>query len=204
MSEAKQPDKPRFIRIAKVSELTSMSKSAIYALVQRGRFPASVKLSTRSAGWIESEVEAWVQNRITATRLHLGEDLPQQQSVGASQPAGMIDAKPYMDMCEQQSRQIADLTKALREEVEITSLTARLAQTILDERDAVRARANALEVLLRTIVNLDGDAHPGLSTWHDMRVRADKEARRLLGMDRATAAPGTVFTKGDGNEESEG
>lgn len=64
-------NKQRLIRLRTVCERTSLSKSTVYALAQRGRFPAPIKVGARSSAWVESEVEDWVQNRITATRLHL-------------------------------------------------------------------------------------------------------------------------------------
>ena len=55
----------RFIKIAEVKHLTGRSHSSIYA---DKTFPRSIKLGPREAVWIESEVTAWIQNRIKMAR----------------------------------------------------------------------------------------------------------------------------------------
>ena len=58
--------------------------------------------------------------------------------------------------------------------------------SVSDIRNQLDAHADALEErgelieALKLIVELDKDAHPGLSTWHDARVKADQDARALL------------------------
>jgi prophage regulatory protein len=52
------------IKLPKVKELTTFSRTTIYRLIQEGRFPKQVKLSVRSAGWLESEVLAYLDERI--------------------------------------------------------------------------------------------------------------------------------------------
>jgi prophage regulatory protein len=49
----------RLITLAKVVELTSLSKSTLYALAARGEFPSPRKAGGASR-WIESEVDAWI------------------------------------------------------------------------------------------------------------------------------------------------
>jgi prophage regulatory protein len=49
-----------------VKQKTGQSRSTIYDKVQRGEFPAPVKLGERAVGWVEAEVEAWVKDRIEA------------------------------------------------------------------------------------------------------------------------------------------
>lgn len=45
-----------------------LSDSQRYALIARGDYPKQIKLSERASGWIESEVDAWIQSRITMSR----------------------------------------------------------------------------------------------------------------------------------------
>ena len=54
------------LRLPDVKQKTGQSRSTIYDKVQRGEFPAPVKLGERAVGWVEAEVEAWVKDRITA------------------------------------------------------------------------------------------------------------------------------------------
>jgi prophage regulatory protein len=54
------------LRLPDVKQKTGQSRSTIYDKVQRGEFPAPVKLGERAVGWVEAEVEAWVKDRIEA------------------------------------------------------------------------------------------------------------------------------------------
>jgi prophage regulatory protein len=51
------------LRLPAVKELTGLSRSSIYRLVQLGRFPAPVKLSERASAWRESEINQWLASR---------------------------------------------------------------------------------------------------------------------------------------------
>ena len=54
-------------RLLKRSDITSnlgLSRSHMYALIQKGEFPKPIKLSERSSAWLESEVQDWVESRI--------------------------------------------------------------------------------------------------------------------------------------------
>jgi prophage regulatory protein len=53
-----------FIRRREVHRRTSLSDAQIYRLEAEGKFPKRVKLSQRAVGWIESEVDAWIEARI--------------------------------------------------------------------------------------------------------------------------------------------
>ena len=56
------------IKLPKVCELTSLSKSAIYEKMATGEFPKSVAISSRSVGWLLSEVNAFIQKRVAESR----------------------------------------------------------------------------------------------------------------------------------------
>jgi prophage regulatory protein len=58
----------RFMRLPEVLALCGKSRSSIYAAIKKGEFPAPVKLSTRSSAWIRSEVAAWAESRVKASR----------------------------------------------------------------------------------------------------------------------------------------
>jgi prophage regulatory protein len=53
----------RIIRITEVMAMTGLSRSGIYVAIKEGTFPAQLKLSVRSSGWLESEVIAWRDKR---------------------------------------------------------------------------------------------------------------------------------------------
>lgn len=55
----------RLIKLKEVLALTGLSRSHTYALAQRGEFPKPVKLTERSSAWVQAEVIAWIESRIT-------------------------------------------------------------------------------------------------------------------------------------------
>jgi len=64
-----QPSKERILRLDDVKFITGLSRSAIYRLIEENNFPKSISLGTkRSVGWIESEINLWVQQRISQSR----------------------------------------------------------------------------------------------------------------------------------------
>ena len=63
VSETNSCDDDQIIRIDEVVKLTSLSRSSIWRLEQKGEFPARVKLSSSRVGWIRSTVTDWVNSR---------------------------------------------------------------------------------------------------------------------------------------------
>ncbi|MFN3727557.1 MAG: helix-turn-helix transcriptional regulator [Allosphingosinicella sp.] len=55
----------KILRLKTVLERTGLSRSTLYRKVQRGTFPKQLRISTRCAGWRESEVEAWLHNPVS-------------------------------------------------------------------------------------------------------------------------------------------
>lgn len=49
----------RFIKLAEVKNLTTLSTSEIYRRIAAGTFPTQVTLGPKSVVWIEAEVLAW-------------------------------------------------------------------------------------------------------------------------------------------------
>ena len=56
------------LRLPDVKIRTGLSRSTIYALVKNERFPKYISLGARSVGWLESEIEAWIESRVNASR----------------------------------------------------------------------------------------------------------------------------------------
>jgi len=54
----------QIIKLTKVKELTTFSSATVYRLIKKGEFPKQIKLSERSSGWLMSEVEQWLDNKI--------------------------------------------------------------------------------------------------------------------------------------------
>ncbi|WP_323897580.1 helix-turn-helix transcriptional regulator [Aeromonas allosaccharophila] len=58
----------RYIRMKETCHKTGLSKSSIYDLMNAGAFPKTIKLGGRSVAFVEAEVNAWMAERLTASR----------------------------------------------------------------------------------------------------------------------------------------
>lgn len=56
----------RFVRMGEAVKKTGLSKSSIYDLMAQGRFPKTIPLGGRTVAFIESELDAWMAERIAA------------------------------------------------------------------------------------------------------------------------------------------
>jgi prophage regulatory protein len=54
----------RFLRMRELQVKTGLGPSSIYEAIKEGEFPPPIKLSDRRSGWLESEVEDWMQRRV--------------------------------------------------------------------------------------------------------------------------------------------
>ena len=55
---------PYYIRLGKVVERTSLSKSSIYRLIAEGSFPSQVLLGARTVAWVNQEIDEWCEKRL--------------------------------------------------------------------------------------------------------------------------------------------
>ena len=62
------PSPRRFIKLAEVKALTTLSTSEIYRRITAGTFPAQITLGPKTVVWLESEILAWCEHRIAASR----------------------------------------------------------------------------------------------------------------------------------------
>lgn len=58
----------RLLKLPEVISRVAMSRSAIYRDIAAGSFPRPVRVSKQTVAWVQSEVEAWVRDRIAASR----------------------------------------------------------------------------------------------------------------------------------------
>ena len=56
------------LRLPSVKARTGLSRSTIYLRISEGRFPAPVSLGGRAVGWVETEVNDWLNQQIKASR----------------------------------------------------------------------------------------------------------------------------------------
>ncbi|EOW6838187.1 TPA: helix-turn-helix transcriptional regulator [Klebsiella pneumoniae] len=58
----------RLLRLRQVEDKIGFGKSWIYRQIQLQQFPPSIRLNSRHVAWLESEVDAWIHQRIRLTR----------------------------------------------------------------------------------------------------------------------------------------
>ena len=58
----------QIIKLPEVISITGLSSSSVYRLAAEGSFPQPLKILARSSGWIKSEVDEWISDRIKASR----------------------------------------------------------------------------------------------------------------------------------------
>jgi prophage regulatory protein len=62
--------KARFLRLNDVKNRTGLSRSTIYLNINRGIFPKPISLGARCVGWLESEIDAWIDMRINSRSIN--------------------------------------------------------------------------------------------------------------------------------------
>jgi prophage regulatory protein len=55
------------VRMRQLVTLVGLSRSTIYVLVSKGRFPVPIRLGEKAVGWRIDEIEAWVNARPSST-----------------------------------------------------------------------------------------------------------------------------------------
>lgn len=55
----------KIIRLPEVIDRTGLKRSSIYSFVSSGTFPCPVPLGARAVGWIEEEIDLWIEERIS-------------------------------------------------------------------------------------------------------------------------------------------
>lgn len=59
----------RILRLNDVLKVTGIGRSSIYELQKQGLFPKSIQIAnTCKVGWLNSEVQTWIQKQIAASR----------------------------------------------------------------------------------------------------------------------------------------
>ncbi len=52
------------LRLPIVKSRTGLSRSSIYSQISKGDFPKQISLGQRSVGWLEEDIEDWINQRI--------------------------------------------------------------------------------------------------------------------------------------------
>tara|TARA_R110001592_G_scaffold87304_2_gene257954 strand:+ start:276 stop:482 length:207 start_codon:yes stop_codon:yes gene_type:complete len=62
----------RMLRIKDVIKITAMSNSTIYELIKSNDFPRPKRIGKRAVGWLENDIQNWVETRRPAGSWELG------------------------------------------------------------------------------------------------------------------------------------
>ncbi len=57
----------RLLRRRQVEEVTGLTRSSIYRLMQTGQFPRPVRVGPAAVRWRVSDITAWLESRPVAT-----------------------------------------------------------------------------------------------------------------------------------------
>ncbi|MDO4626591.1 MAG: AlpA family phage regulatory protein [Pasteurellaceae bacterium] len=60
--------KERFINISEVIHRTGLKTTSIYSLMNRGLFPHSIKLTVDRVGWLESDIDNWIAEKVKLSK----------------------------------------------------------------------------------------------------------------------------------------
>ena len=56
------------LRLPAVKARTGLSRTTIYQRISEGSFPKPVSLGGRAVGWVEADVNSWLNQQIEASR----------------------------------------------------------------------------------------------------------------------------------------
>ncbi len=55
-------EKTKLLRLREVESIVGLKKSAIYSWMKKGKFPAPVRMGTKSVAWKLDDLETWMDN----------------------------------------------------------------------------------------------------------------------------------------------
>ena len=58
----------KLLRLTEVKATTGLSKSSIYARISDGTFPKQIPLGPRLVVWVESDIQNWISEQVSAAR----------------------------------------------------------------------------------------------------------------------------------------
>lgn len=58
----------KILRLPDVKTKTGLSRSTIYLHMSKGIFPKAICLGFRAVGWLEADIEQWLDTRIALTK----------------------------------------------------------------------------------------------------------------------------------------
>ena len=71
MTYFNQDIKYNVLRLPEVKSQTGLSRSAIYQRIAEGLFPKQFNLGGRAVGWLSSDVDNWIKERLAESRIEV-------------------------------------------------------------------------------------------------------------------------------------
>jgi prophage regulatory protein len=68
MIKKKEIKSTRILKLPEVIRMSCLARSTIYLRMKEKTFPTPIKLGERSVGWIEEEIQDWINQQIEASR----------------------------------------------------------------------------------------------------------------------------------------
>lgn len=89
----------KVLRRSVVERVAGKTRSSIYAGMAAGAFPKPIKLGSKAVGWLESEIEAWIAERIAERdeRERLGSSSEDIQGIDSER--ALTATRPADDDC---------------------------------------------------------------------------------------------------------
>lgn len=61
-------EQQNILRMKQVQAATGLSKSTIYLFIRQGKFKKPIRLGQNSVGWLQSDIEEFINARIQVSR----------------------------------------------------------------------------------------------------------------------------------------
>lgn len=59
---------PTILRLPRVIERVQLSRSSIYAKINRDEFPCAISLGARAVGWLDTDIDDWIKSQAALPR----------------------------------------------------------------------------------------------------------------------------------------
>jgi prophage regulatory protein len=60
----------KVLRLKEVMRLTGLARSTVYDYITKQQFPKPITLGDRAVGWLEHEIQDWINERIAIRDSH--------------------------------------------------------------------------------------------------------------------------------------
>lgn len=60
----------KVLRLKEVMRLTGLARSTVYDYITKQQFPKPITLGDRAVGWLEHEIQDWINERIAIRDRH--------------------------------------------------------------------------------------------------------------------------------------